>query len=48
MEPWNIMKEVIDKTNKSGSRLPTKLVINKNDVASEIGSATGFNNYFTK
>ena len=26
---WNIMKEVLDKTNKPGSRLPTKLVIKK-------------------
>ena len=43
----NIMKEVIDKTNKSGSRLPTKLVINKNDVTSEIGIANEFNKFFT-
>ena len=33
------MKEVLGKTNKPGSRLPTKLVIKKNDVASEIGIA---------
>ena len=44
---WNIMKEVIGKTNKSGSRLPTKLVINKNDVTSEIGIANEFNKFFT-
>ena len=41
------MKEVIGKTNKSGSRLPTKLVINKNDVTSEIGIAKEFNTFFT-
>ena len=35
------------KTNKSGSRLPTKFVINKNGMASEIGIATDFNNFFT-
>ena len=42
---WNITKEVIGKTNKTGSRLPTKLVINKNDVTSEIGIANEFNNF---
>ena len=31
------MKEVIGKTNKSGSRLPIKLIINKSDVTTEIG-----------
>ena len=36
------MKEVIRKTNKSGSRLPTKFVINKNDVTSETGIANEF------
>ena len=41
------MKEVIGKTNKSGSRLPTKLVINKNDVTSEIDIAKEFNTFFT-
>ena len=41
------MKEVIGKTNKSGSRLPTKLVIDKNDVTSEIGIANEFNKFFT-
>ena len=41
------MKEEIDKTNKSGSRLPTKLVINKKDVTSEIGIADKFNKLFT-
>ena len=45
---WNIMKEVIGKTKKPGSRLPTKLVINKNDVTSEIGIANEFNKFFTK
>ena len=45
---WNITKEVIGKTNKPGSRLPTKLVINKNDVTSEIGIANEFNKFFTK
>ena len=44
---WNIMKEVIGKTNKSGSRLPTKLVIKKNDVTSEIGIANESNKFFT-
>ena len=44
---WNIMKEVMGKTNKSGSRLPTKLAINKIDVTSEIGVANEFNKFFT-
>ena len=42
------MKEVIGKTNKPRSRLPTKLVINKNDMTSEIGIANEFNKFFTK
>ena len=41
------MKEVIGKTNKSGSRLPTKLVIKKNDMTSEIDIANEFNKFFT-
>ena len=40
------MKEIIGKTNKSGSRLPTKLVINKSDVTSETGIANEFNKFF--
>ena len=39
------MKEVIGQTNKSESRLPSKLVINKNDVTSKIGIANEFNNF---
>ena len=42
------MKEVIGKTNKPGSHLPTKLVINKNDVTSEISIANEINKFFTK
>ena len=34
-------------TNKSGSPLPTKLVINKNEVTSEIGITNEFNKFFT-
>ena len=41
------MREVIGKTNKSGSRLPTKLVINKNDVPSKIDIANEFDKFFT-
>ena len=41
------MKEVIAKTNKPVSCLPTKLVIIKNDVRSEIGLASEFNKVFT-
>ena len=41
------MKQIISKANKPGSRLPTKHVINKNDVTSEIGIANGFNKFFT-
>ena len=41
------MKQVIGKTNKSGSRLPTKLVINKNEVTSETGMSNQFNKFFT-
>ena len=44
---WNIVKEVISKTNKSGSRLPTKLVINKNDVTSKIGIANESKKFLT-
>ena len=40
------MKEVIGKTNKSGSRLPIKLLINKNDMTSEIGIANEFDKFF--
>ena len=40
-------EEVIGKTNKSGSHLPTKLVINKNDMTSEIGIANELNKFFT-
>ena len=43
---WNIIDQVIGKTNKSGSRPPTKLVINKNDVTSGIGIANEFNKFF--
>ena len=31
------MKEVLGKTKKPGSRLPTKLVVKKHNVTSEIG-----------
>ena len=41
------MKEVLDKTNKPGSRLPTKLVIKKNDLTSKIGIVNEFNKFFT-
>ena len=41
------MKEVLGKTNKPGSRWPTKLVIKKNDVTSEIGIVNEFNKFFT-
>ena len=45
---WNIMKEVLGKTNKPGSGLPTKLVIKKkNDGTSEISIANEFNKFFT-
>ena len=43
---WNIMKEALGKTNKPGSRLPTKLVIKRNNVTSEIGIANEFNKFF--
>ena len=43
---WNIIKELMGKTNKSGSRLPSKFVINKNGVTCEIGIATDFNKFF--
>ena len=42
------MKEVISKTNKSGSCLPTKFVINENDVTSETGIANKFKKFFKK
>ena len=41
------MKEVLGKTNRPESRLPTKLVIKKDDVTSEIGIANEFNKFFT-
>ena len=41
------MKEVTGKRNKSRARLPTKLVINKNDVTRGIGIANEFNKFFT-
>ena len=41
------MKEVIGKTNKPGSCLLNKLVINKNDGTSEIVIANEFNKFFT-
>ena len=44
---WNIMKDVLGKTNKPGSRLPAKLVIKKNDATSEIGIANEFYKFFT-
>ena len=33
---WNILKEVINKTNKSGPHLANEIVINKNDFTNEI------------
>ena len=39
--------EVIGRTNKSGSSLRTKFVINKNIVTSEIGLANHCNKFFT-
>ena len=44
MKTRNIVKQVMGKTNKSGSFLPLKLAINKNDVASETGTANEFIN----
>ena len=41
------MKELLGKTNKPGSRLPTILEIKKPDVTSEIGIANEFNMFFT-
>ena len=38
--------EVTGKTNKSGSPLLTKIVINKNNVTSEIDIANEFNRFF--
>lgn len=40
------MKRVADKTNNSGSRLPNKIVINNNNVTSEIGISNEFNKFF--
>ena len=40
------MKEVKDKTNKSRSHLPTKLVINKNVVTSKTDMANECNKFF--
>ena len=39
------MKVVICKTNKSGSRLPTKLVINKNHMTNETDMTNEFNKF---
>ena len=39
--------EAIGRTNKSGSSLRTKFVINKNIVTSEIGLANHCNKFFT-
>ena len=39
------MKAVICKTNKSGSRLPTKLVIKKNHMTSETDMINEFNKF---
>ena len=41
------MKEVIGKTNKSVSRLPTKLVINKNYMTHEIDITNEFKKFLT-
>ena len=47
MEYCEIMKKVVANINKSGSRVPTcNLVINKNDVTSQIGIANEFNKFF--
>ena len=43
----NIIKEVIGKTNKSGSCLPTEIAIEKNDMRSESAAANEFNTFFT-
>lgn len=40
------MQGVIGKINKSGSRLSTKLLINKNHEAIETGVANEFNKFF--
>ena len=40
------MNEVIRKTNNSGSCLPIRLVIYKNDITSEIDIANEFNKFF--
>ena len=41
------MRVAIGKTNKSGARLPAKLVINKNDLTSKIGITNEFKKFFT-
>ena len=41
------MNGVIGKTNKSGSRLSTKPLINKNNVTCETSIANEFNKFFT-
>ena len=41
------MMEVLGKTNKSGPRRPSNLVIKKNDVTNEIGIAHKFKTFFT-
>ena len=33
---WNILKGVINKTNKSGPHLANEIVINKNDLTNDI------------
>ena len=43
----NIFKEIINKTNKSGPHLANNIVINKNDLTSDIGVANEFNRFFT-
>ena len=40
------MNEVIRKTNNSGSCLPIRLVIYKNDITSQIDIANEFNKFF--
>ena len=41
---WNAVKQVIGKTNKSGSWSTSQTAINKNYVASETGTANEFIN----
>ena len=33
---WNILKEVINKTNKSGPHLANEIAINKNDLTNDM------------